>query len=71
MVFGAVHYWATGWGWPPYRRVGAVRELLLLTTGERQETLRSGLLPAILTDSHFWLPVVVLIFGVVLLIYLH
>lgn len=29
------------------------------------------MLKAILTDSHFWIPVVVLALGIVLLVYLH
>jgi hypothetical protein len=26
---------------------------------------------AILTDSHFWIPLIVLVFGIVLLVFLH
>jgi hypothetical protein len=33
--------------------------------------LRPGLLKLIITDSHFWVPAVVLILGVLLLVYLH
>lgn len=29
------------------------------------------MLKAILTDSHFWIPVVVLVLGIALLVYLH
>ena len=31
----------------------------------------SGMLKRIFTDSHFWIPVVVLLAGIALLIYLH
>jgi hypothetical protein len=33
--------------------------------------LKPSTLKAILTDSHFWMPVVVLALGILLLIYLH
>jgi hypothetical protein len=32
--------------------------------------MKKGLLLCILTDSHFWIPVIVLLFGVALLIHL-
>jgi hypothetical protein len=32
--------------------------------------MKSGMLSAILTDSHFWIPVVVLLLGVALLVHL-
>jgi hypothetical protein len=33
--------------------------------------MQPSILKAILTDSHFWVPVVVLALGIVLLVYLH
>ncbi len=33
--------------------------------------MKPSTLKAILTDSHFWMPVVVLALGILLLIYLH
>ena len=38
---------------------------------ERQTPLRSVRLRAIITDSHFWAPAIVLVLGVLLLVYLH
>ena len=38
---------------------------------ERQKALRSGQFKAIITDSHFWVPAIVLILGALLLVYLH
>jgi len=32
--------------------------------------LKSSTVKAILTDSHFWVPVVVLVFGIALLVFL-
>jgi len=33
--------------------------------------LKSSTVRAILTDSHFWVPVVVLVFGIALLVFLR
>ena len=33
--------------------------------------MRSGLFKAIVTDSHFWLPAIVLLLGLLLLVYLR
>jgi hypothetical protein len=33
--------------------------------------LKSSTVKAILTDSHFWVPVVVLVFGIALLVFLR
>jgi hypothetical protein len=38
---------------------------------ERHRALRPGQFRAIITDSHFWAPAIVLILGVLLLVYLH
>jgi hypothetical protein len=38
---------------------------------ERQSELSSGQFRAIITDSHFWVPAIVLMLGVLLLVYLR
>jgi hypothetical protein len=39
--------------------------------GEREGFLRTSNLRAVLTDSHFWVPALVLAVGIVLLVLLH
>jgi len=37
----------------------------------KQLVMKKSIIQAILTDSHFWVPVVVLVFGVIVLLWLH
>jgi hypothetical protein len=39
--------------------------------GERERFLKTWNLRAVLTDSHFWVPALVLAVGIVLLVLLH
>jgi hypothetical protein len=45
--------------------------LYLLASGDGQEVMTPSMVKAVLTDAHFWVPVIVLVVGLILLLWLH